>query len=107
MNTHPRTPSFTLSSKAPFGPRPSLGRLRDVSVQVAQLPRTTYKGVGGGYRGNNNHAKEQHADDAFYGDVMGMLQTHVAIALDQVLAGAHAFEVYRKSQEDKARLTTR
>ena len=47
------------------------------------------------------------ADDAFYGEVMAMLQTHVAIALDQVLAGAHAFEVYRKSQEDKARLTTR
>ena len=45
------------------------------------------------------------ADDAFYGEVMGMLQTHVAIALDEVLASIHAFEVYRKAQEGKARLT--
>ena len=47
------------------------------------------------------------ADDAFYGEVMTMLQTHVARSLDQVLASAHAFEVYRKAQEGKSRLTTR
>ena len=47
------------------------------------------------------------ADDAFYGEVMGMLQTHVARSLDEVLASIHAFEVYRKAQEDRARLTTR
>ena len=43
------------------------------------------------------------ADDAFYGEVMRMLQTHVASSLDEVLASIHAFEVYRKAQEDKAR----
>ena len=47
------------------------------------------------------------ADDAFYGEVMTMLQTHVARSLDEVLASIHAFEVYRKAQEGKARLTTR
>ena len=43
------------------------------------------------------------ADDAFYGEVMAMLQTHVARSLDQVLASIQAFEVYRKAQEGKAR----
>ena len=43
------------------------------------------------------------ADDAFYGEVMRLLQTHVAQSLDQVLASSHAFEVYRKAQEGKAR----
>eukprot|EP00237_Pycnococcus_provasolii_P007560 CAMPEP_0206129594 /NCGR_PEP_ID=MMETSP1472-20131121/37006_1 /ASSEMBLY_ACC=CAM_ASM_001108 /TAXON_ID=41880 /ORGANISM="Pycnococcus provasolii, Strain RCC251" /LENGTH=311 /DNA_ID=CAMNT_0053520865 /DNA_START=71 /DNA_END=1009 /DNA_ORIENTATION=+ len=88
MNTHPRTPSFKLSSKAAPRPRASLGRLRDVSVQVAQLPRSAqHTRVGGGYRGNNNHAKEQHADDAFYGDDAG---SHPA------LAGWKYFEMLRR-----------